>query len=329
MRRRDFIGGVGAATAWAVAARAQQAKKRVAIISPARPVETLKTHPYFRAFQDELSHRGFVEEQNLIIDRYSGRGQMGSYDDLARAVVTTKPDAIFTSGPQTVSLLKSLTTIIPIVATIDDPVAEGLASSLARPGTNFTGVTVDAGLELYGKRLALLVEVRSNATVVGYLSSSSNWKRKTGAALREAAQQAAIAVTHVDLGNLFNDATYSAAFTSMENARIDALLVSDEPEHNANAKTLTSLAANARVPTMYPFRDLVVAGGLMTYCIDLLDAFRYAGGQVAEILQGENPAEIPFYQPTKFQLIVNTKAAQQIGLELSSTLLARADEVIE
>jgi putative tryptophan/tyrosine transport system substrate-binding protein len=329
MRRRDFIGGVGAATAWAVAARAQQAKKRVAIISPARPVETLKTHPYFRAFQDELSRRGFVEEQNLIVDRYSGHGQMGSYDDLARAVVATTPDAIFTSGPQTVLLLKSLTTTIPIVATIDDPIAEGLASSLARPGTNFTGVTVDAGLELYGKRLALLVEVRPNPRVVGYLSSSSNWKRRTGAALREAAQQAAIAVSHIDLGNLFSDATYSAAFTSMEQARIDALLVSDEPEHNANAKTLTSLAAKARVPTMYAFRDLVVAGGLMTYCIDLFDAFRYAGGQVADILRGENPAEIPFYQPTKFQFIVNTKAAQQIGLELSPTLLASADEVIE
>jgi len=254
---------------------------------------------------------------------------MGSYDALARAVVGTKPDAIFTSGPQIVSLLKSLTTTIPIVATIDDPVAGGLASSLARPGTNFTGVTVDAGLELYGKRLALLVEVRPKATVVGYLSSSSNWKRSTGAALRQAAQQAAIAITHVDLGNLFNDATYSAAFTSMEDARIEALLVSDEPEHNANAQTLTSLAAKARIPTMYPFRDLVVAGGLMTYCIDLLDAFRYAGGQVAEILRGGNPAEIPFYQPTKFQLIVNTKAAQQIGLDLSPTLLARADEVIE
>jgi putative ABC transport system substrate-binding protein len=192
-----------------------------------------------------LSHRGFVEEQNLIIDRYSGRGQMGSYDDLARSVVGTKPDAIFTSGPQTASLLKSLTITIPIVATIDDPVAEGLASSLARPGTNFTGVTVDAGRELHGKRLALLVEVRPNATAVGYLSSSSNWKRTTGAALREAAQQANMAIAHVDLGKSFNEATYSAAFKYIASARIDALLVSDEPEHNARAKLLTDLAANA------------------------------------------------------------------------------------
>jgi putative ABC transport system substrate-binding protein len=332
MRRRDFIGALCTALGVVASlAQAQQSvkKKRIAIMSPARPVEQLKTHPYFRSFLDELSRRGFVDGEQLIVDLYSGGGHTGSYADLARAVVATNPDAIFTSGYPMVSGLKAATTTIPIVATIDDPVAEGLALSLARPGTNLTGVTVDAGLELYGKRLALLVEVRPNISVVGYLSSSGNWSRAMGAAVREAAQQAKIALTHVDLGNSFNEATYSAAFTSMENARIDALLVSDEPDHNANAKSLTSLAANARIPTMYPFRDLAVAGGLMTYCIDFIDAFRYAADQVAEILRGGNAAEIPFYQPTKFQLIINTKAAQRIGLEIPPALLARADEVIE
>jgi putative ABC transport system substrate-binding protein len=304
-------------------------RKRIAIISPSRPVGELKSHPYFRSFLKELSRRGFVEGEHLIVDRYSGGGQTASYADLARTVVATNPDAIFTSGYPMVSGLKAATTTIPIVATIDDPVAAGLALSLARPGTNLTGVTVDAGLELYGKRLALVVEARRNASIVGYLSSSANWRRPTGAAVREAALQTKIGLTHVDLGDTFNEAAYSAAFRSMENAHVDVLLVSDEPDHNANAKTLTDLARNARIPTMYPFRDLVVAGGLMTYCIDLLDAFRYAAGQVADILAGENPAEIPFFQPTKFQLIINTKAAQQIGLDLPPTFLARADEVIE
>jgi putative ABC transport system substrate-binding protein len=196
-------------------------------------------------------------------------------------------------------------------------------------GRNITGVTVDAGLELYGKRLALLVEVRSSVSTVAYLSSHENWIRPTGDALRQAAQQARIALTHVNLGNTFNEATYSAAFNGMQNARIDALLVSDEADHNGNVKTLTKLATSLRIPTMYPFRDLAVGGGLMAYCINLLDAFRYAGGQLADILRGENPAEIPFYQPTNFQLIVNTKAAQQIGLEIPPSVLARADEVIE
>lgn len=241
----------------------------------------------------------------------------------------TNPDAIFTSGYPMVAGLKAATTTIPIVVTIDDPVAEGLVSSLARPGTNVTGVTVDAGLELYGKRLSLLVEVRPTLSAVAYLSSRGNWNRPTGDALRQAAQQARIALSHVDLGNTFSEETHSAAFNWMQNARIDALLVSDEADHNGNVKTLTNLAASARIPTMYPFRDLVVGGGLMAYCIDLLYTFRYAGGQIAEILRGENPAEIPFYQPTKFQLIVNTKAAQQIGLEIPPSVLARADEVIE
>ena len=206
---------------WAPLVRAQQSanKKRIAIISPSRPVEELKSHPYFRSFLEELSRRGFVEGEHLIVDRYSGGGQTASYADLARTVVATNPDAIFTSGYPMVFGLKAATTTIPIVATIDDPVAAGLTSSLARPGTNLTGVTVDAGLELYGKRLALLVEVRPNASIVGYLSSSANWRRPTGAAVREAALEAKIGLTHVDLGDAFNEAAYSAAFRSMENAR--------------------------------------------------------------------------------------------------------------
>lgn len=265
----------------------------------------------------------------MIVDLYSGRGQTGGYADLARAIVETSPDAVFTSGYSMVAGLKAATKTVPIVATIDDPVAERLAYSLARPGTNLTDVTVDAGLELYGKRLALLVEMRPSASTIAYLSFRENWNRPTGDALRQAAQQARMALTHVDLGNSFDEAAYSAAFASMQNVRIDGLLVSDEADHNANVKTLTKLAAGARIPTMYPFRDLAVGGGLMAYCIDLLDAFRYAGGQMAEILRGANPAEIPIYQPTKFQLIVNTKAARQIGLEIPPSLLARADEVIE
>ncbi|MCK1541842.1 ABC transporter substrate-binding protein [Bradyrhizobium sp. 179] len=334
MRRREFVTGT-AVTALALTRQAHAQtvrsteRRRIALVSPARPVEGLKTQPYFRSLLDELSRRGFVDGENLVVDLYSGRGHTGRYADLARAVVDTNPDAIFTSGYPMVSGLKAATTTIPIIATIDDPISEGLVPSLARPDTNLTGVTVDAGLELYGKRLTLLVEVRPKVSAVGYLSSHENWSRPTGAALRKAAQQSGMALQHVDLGKSFSKETYSAAFAWMQKAQVDALLVSDEADHNANVKTLTTLAASARIPTMYPFRDLVVGGGLMAYCIDLLDAFRYAGSQIARILRGQTPAEIPFYQPTKFQFILNTKAAQQIGLEIPPRLLARADEVIE
>lgn len=332
MRRRDLLKALGIALALIhPLARAQQSikKKRIALISPGRPVEGLKTQPYFRALLDELGRQGFVDGENLTVDLYSGHGQTFRYAELSRAVVTTRPDAIFTSGYPMVAGLKAATPTIPIVATIGDPVAEGLALSLARPGTNLTGVTVDAGLDLYGKRLALLLEVRPNVSAVGYLSSRENWNRPTGAALRKAAQQARMALTHVDIGDTFDEANYSAAFSSMQEARMDALLVSDEAAHNANVKTLTTLAASTRIPTMYPFRDFVVGGGLMAYCIDLIEAFRYAGSQIAEILRGRNPTEIPIYQPTRFQLIINTRTAQQIGLEMPPSLLARADEVIE
>ena len=186
----------------------------MALISPARPVEGLKTQPYFRALLDELSRRGFVDGENLIVNLYSGRGPdrgaMPNSRELSWILAQT-PYSL--AGTRWWQDLKPPPPTIPIVATIDDPVAEGLASSLARPGTNLTGVTVDAGLELYGKRLALLLEVRPNVSAVAYLSSHENWNRPTGAALREAAQQAGMALTHVDLGNSFNAATYSAAFS--------------------------------------------------------------------------------------------------------------------
>ena len=275
-----------------------------------------------------MSHRGFVEGENLVVDRYSANGETSIYEELARAVVASNPDAMFTSGAMCLALKKTTTTI-PIVASISDPVLLGLAFSLARPGGNVTGVTVDAGSDLYGKRLGLLIEARPNSFRVGYLASSRHWTRPAGAAIRGAAQQARIALMHVDLGDAFNEASYSMALHSIEKTNVDALLVSDEAEHLTNTKALVTLTETARIPAMHPYRELAVAGGLMAYYIDLFETFRYAAGQMADILRGKNPADIPFYQPTKFQLVINTKAAQRIGLEIPPSLLARADEVIE
>ena len=330
MRRRELITLGGTSVLWCGLAHGQLSpRRRIAMIAPSRPVEDLKTHPYYRSFLDELNGQGFVEGENLVVDRYSAHGDATTYGELARKVVASRPEAIFTSGSQMVTQLKAATTSIPIVASVGDPVAFGLASSLAKPGTNLTGVTVDAGYELYGKRLALLLELNPGASVFGYLSSRFNWGRAMGAAVREAAHRANILLRHIDLGTSFSDAAYAAAFGSIEKSDAAALLVSDEPEHLSSTSTLVDLAASVRIPTMHPFRDLVVAGGLMSYHIDLFETFRYAGNQVAQILRGKNPAEMPFYQPTKFQFIINMKTAQRIGLELPVSVLARADEVIE
>ena len=332
MRRREFIGGfVSSSVLLPRASRAQLSSRprRIAIVAPSRSIEELRTNPIYRAFLDELARLGFAEGQNLVVDRYSGDGHMDSYPELARTVVNNNPEAILTSaGPMTLAL-KAATQSIPIVTIIGDPVVWGFAASLARPGANVTGVTVDAGIELHGKRLGLLREMRPEASRVVYLASSSAWKQPQAAMVREAAQASKLSLTHVDLGGNLNDAAYETAFVSTNWTKEDVLLVSDEPEHLSRSRTLVDLATSVRVPTCYPFRDLVVAGGLMAYYRDLLDAFRQLGAQMGQILSGQNPAEMPFQQPTNFRLSINTKAAQKIGVALPQTLLVSADEVIE
>jgi putative ABC transport system substrate-binding protein len=298
-------------------------------VAPSVSIENLKTNPVFGAFLDELARMGFAEAQNLIVDRYSGGGDMDSYPELARKVVSTNPEAILTTaGPMTLAL-KAATQTIPIVTIIGDPVVWGLAASLARPGGNVTGVTVDAGIELHGKRLGLLREIKPEASRVAYLSSSPAWKQPQAVMVREAAQSAKLSLSQVDLGSNLDDAAYEAAFASTDWTKVDMLLVSDEPEHLSHVRTLVDLATHSRLPACYPFRDLVVAGGLMAYYRDLPDAFRQMAAQMAQILSGQNPAEIPFRQPTAFRLSINTKAAQKIGVVLPQTLLISANEVIE
>ena len=329
MRRREFIRGlVGSSVLLPRASRASRLR-RIAIVAPARSVEEVTTSPIYRAFLDELARLGFTEGQTLVVDRYSGYGHMDSYSELARTVVNNSPDAILTSaGPMTLAL-KAVTQSIPIVTIIGDPVVWGLAASLARPGANVTGVTIDAGIELHGKRLGLLREIRPEASRIAYVASSFAWKQPQAAMVREAAQASKLSLAHVDLGSSLNDAAYEAAFASTDWTKTDLLLVSDEPEHLSHSRILVDLATNVRTPAGYPFRDLVVAGGLMAYYRDLLDAFRQLGAQMGQILSGQSPAEMPFRQPTNFRLSINTKAAQKIGVVLPQILLISADEVIE
>ncbi|MBR0792341.1 ABC transporter substrate-binding protein [Bradyrhizobium manausense] len=331
MKRREFIAGAfGGSVVLSGIARAQPpGQRRIAIVAPSRSIESLRTNSYNRAFLDELARLGFAEGQNLAIERYSGGGDMDRYPELARTVVSTNPEAILTSaGPMTLAL-RAATQSIPIVTIIGDPVVWGLATSLARPGGNVTGVTVDAGIELHGKRLGLLREIKPEASRVAYLSSSQAWRQPQAAMVREAAQSSKLSLSQVDLGSDLNDAAYDAAFASTDWSRSDMLLVSDEPEHLSHSKRLVDLATRTRLPACYPFHDLVVAGGLMAYYRDLPDAFRQMAAQMAQILSGHNPAEIPFRQPIAFRLSLNTKAAEKIGVTLPQALLISANEVIE
>jgi putative ABC transport system substrate-binding protein len=280
-----------------------------------------------RAFFEELARLGFVEERNLVVDRYSSADQ-DAYPDLARTVAMSQPELILTGTTLMTFALQAATRAIPIVTIIGDPVAAGLVSSLARPGANVTGITLDGGIELHGKRLSLLTEIRPNATRVAYLSSSAALKQPQAAMVKVAAEALKLSVSHIDLANL-NEEAYRAASDSVQKANADLLLVADEAEHLSHSKALVGIATNARIPAMYPFRDFVVAGGLMAYSLDGVQGIRQAAQQVAQILNGANPAEMPFRQPTSFKLSINTKAAREIGVVLPPTLLGSANEVIE
>ena len=304
--------------------------KRIAMVHPSRKVDelTINGPPFYKAFFEELSRLGYVEGQNLAVERYSGEGRIERYSELAREVVGSHPDLIFAMSGAIALPLKLAATTIPIVAITGDPIALGLVPSIAHPGGNITGVTSDAGLELYGKRLGLLAEAVPKLSHAGYLASRAHWERPTAAAMREAAKRAGISLT-AELLVGFNEEEYRRALSALKQDRVDAIMVSDEGEHITYRIALVELIAKGAIPAIYPYRELVEVGGLMAYSIDLADAYRRVAGQITEILKGSRPGDIPFYQPTRFDLWINLKTAKALGLEIPAALLARADNVIE
>src|SRR5712672_2276869 len=324
MRRRDFITALGTAATWPLAARAQQPTKmkRIAFVHPSNKVSELSVSGSrsFRAFFEELSRLGYVEGQNLGVERHSGEGRPERYAELARDVVNTHPDLIIAVGGRLSLDFKMATTIIPIVTIIIDPIALGLVASIARPGGNITGVAISAGLEIIGKRMGLLVEAMPKLSTVGYLASRSFWEDPRGAAAREAAKRAGIVLSPAMLG-AFNEAEYQRVFRSMEQDRADAFMISDEPEPITYRATIVEFAAKDRLPAICPFRDYVEVGGLMAYSIDQVAMFRRIASVIDKILRGANPGDIPFYRPDKFELSINLKTAKALGLEMPALLL--------
>ena len=332
MMRREFITLLGGAAAtWPLEARAQVKMKRIAIVSATSKVSEISVsgRPYFRAFFEELSRLGYVEGQNLGVERYYGEGRPERYAELVRDVVNTHPDLILTSAANLSLDFKMATTTIPIVTIIIDPIAMGLTASIARPGGNITGATIAAGLELIGKRMGLLVEAMPKLTTLNYLVSRPYWEDPRGAAAREMAKRAGISLNAALLGSAFSEAEYQRVFRSMEHDRADALLVSDEAEHIANRATIVELAAKDRIFTIYSYREFVEVGGLMAYSIDLVDIYRHLANVIDKILRGANPGDIPFYQPIKYELSINLKTSNALGIVIPASLVARADIVIE
>jgi len=325
-RRELLVALGGTAAAWPLAARAQQPAMPVigflGLGSP-RPMGRLVA-----AFRQGLAKAGYVEGQNVAIEfRWADFSQSARLPALAAELVHRQVAVIFTGGfGGPAFAAKAATSTIPIVfAYGGDPVKGGLVASLSHPGGNVTGVTA-INAELVSKWLSLAGDLVPQATTVGFLSVSSylafyeDQKSQILAAARALGRQVIILETRSDLD-------YEAAFKTLVQREAGALIVGPFAFRNTNE--ILALAARYKIPTIYPRRDYVEAGGLMSYAADYADTFRQAGVYTGRILAGAKPADLPVMLATKFELVINLKTAKALGLEISPTLLATAHEVIE
>ncbi len=333
--RRVFLGTVaGVLLATPLAAGAQQPGKvyRVGFIFPSAPISEMAgpepVHPLVKAFVQSLRALGYVEGQNLVLERRSAEGQFERFGAIGAELVRLKADVIVTAGDPLSRAAKAVTTTVPIVvATSVDPVGGGLVQNLARPGGNITGLTVFVGPEIEANRLDLLRAMLPGISRVAYLASKEDkdWERPWGQSVRTAAQ--ALGATLVLAEH--PPRQYTGAFALISRARAEALFVSPSPTAVADRALIVDLATRARLPSTFRNRESVELGGLMSYGVNLADNYRRAAGYVDKILKGAKPADLLVEQPTKFELVINLKTAKALGLKIPQSLLQRADEVIQ
>ena len=279
-----------------------------------------------------MDRLGYIEGKNLVVEWYSVLGRHDRTEEIARAVVASRPDLILALTGALTRALKPLTATIPILAITGDPVAGGIVKSLAKPGGNITGVSADAGLQIFGKRFQFLVETARRLANVRFLMTTiQRWLWETTAlnGLRDAAGRAGISIDTALVSTPVDQAAYEQVFEAMERDRVDGLIVSDAADHLAHRHLIADLAARYRLPAIYPYREFVDAGGLLSYGIDLVDLYRRLAVMTNEVLRGAKPGDIPYYQMTKFDLVLNRATARSLGLDFPPTLLAIANDVIE
>jgi putative ABC transport system substrate-binding protein len=326
MNRRAFVTGLGAVLAAPLAAEAQEAGKVYRIGYLAVTAPTPATLPFWEALQEGLREGGYVEGQNLLIERRFSEGSPERFTDFASEFVRLQVDAIVVTSTPAAKAAKQATGTIPIVmVNIGDPVGAGLVASLAHPGGNVTGLSSQA--EVGGKLLQLLHEVAPGASRVAVIWDPSNPPHvrsfkdveASGRTLRIEVRSHPVR-THDEL---------EIALAAIERERATAFLPFDGQVASVNRRRLVEFAARNRLPTVYATRPYANEGGLMSYGPSLVDLFRRASIYVAKILKGANPGDLPVEQPTKFELVINLKTAKTLGLTIPPSLLLRADEVIE
>jgi putative tryptophan/tyrosine transport system substrate-binding protein len=319
MKRRTFITLlVGAAVAWPLAARAQQIGKivRIGFLRYASPHQK-----QFDGFRNGLRANGYIEGQTFVIEqRYAD----GVFDRLGNLAL----DVIVVDGSATAKIVKAATSTIPVVfALATDPVGDGLAASMARPGTNLTGLTLSVGYQLAGKRVELLKDLKpdlsrlavllppNNLTADSYLQDAERVGRALGLSTRAFAAQS--------LDDL------PRAFAAMVEWQANGVITLNDAFFFSQRERIVALTLGNKLAAVHPEAEFVEAGGLLSYGANLSDLFRRAAFYVDKILKGAKPADIPIEQPSKFDLVVNLKAARTLGLTVTREFLLRADEVIE
>jgi putative ABC transport system substrate-binding protein len=325
MRRRELILLLGGAMTAARALRAQQkAMPVIGFLSSGSPGPGAPNLP---AFRQGLGEIGYVEGQNVAIEYRWAESRYDRLPALAADLVGRKVDVIATVGMPSALAAKSATSTIPIVFNVGiDPVADGLVASLARPGGNLTGITI-MSTELMPKRLELLSELVPQAGVIALLVNPNNASAEPQSRyVQEAARAKGLQLHILKAGT---ESEIDAAFASLVQLRINALVVGTDVFFFSRHDQLAALAARHAIPAVYEGRQFAAAGGLISYGTSVTAVNRQVGIYVGKILKGAKPADLPVEQPTIFELVVNLKTAKALSLTVPQSILARADEVIE
>ncbi len=327
MNRREFVQLLGgAAIGWPLAAHAQQ--KAMPVIGFLHSLSPDRSTAVLTAFREGLREAGYIEGQNVAIEYRWAEGYYNRLPALAADLVGRKVDVISTGGgTEPILAAKNATSTIPIIFSVaTDPVGSGLVASLARPGGNVTGLSF-IGVDLLPKRLELLSELLPGARVFGLLVNPSvEHSERQIAAAQEAARMRGVQLHILKAGS---QSEIDAAFRALAQLHADALVVGDDALFYNQRDQFAALAARHSVPAIYGLRGQVLAGGLISYGTSLEGAFRQSAAYVARVLAGAKPADLPVQQPTRFELVINLKTANALGLTVPQSLLMRADEVIE
>jgi putative tryptophan/tyrosine transport system substrate-binding protein len=326
MKRREFIAGLGSATAWFVRASAQQSSAPVIGLLSVNSPET--TVSWIAAFRQGLNDVGYVDGQNVAIEYRWGRGNFDRMGMLATELVDRQVNVLVNASGSAWAA-KRATTAIPIVSMFGgDPVESALVASLNKPGGNLTGVALFA-YSLGAKRLELVRELLPNANVIAVLFNPSNSDPESKKDMENVQAAAGAIGQQISIVNASSENNFEPAFRSISQQRANGLLVMANPFYSGQRERVVALASYYAIPAIYEWRQFVEVGGLMSYGSSLVDAYRRLGVYTGKILNGVKPAELPIEQAVKVELVLNLKTAKTLGVTFPLSLLGRADEVIE